>query len=127
MWARSISTRNVAVVELDVEPAVEGDRLVVLRRLEVLRHVRVEVVLPREPAPLGDRAVEREADPDRGLQRLPLSTGSAPGSPRQTGQTWVFGSAPNAVGQPQNILVAVLSSTCTSRPSTGSKAATASS
>src|SRR3954452_5442481 len=56
-----------------------------------------------------------------------LRTGSAPGRPRQTGHTWVLGSAPNSVGQPQNILVAVLSSTCTSRPSTGSKAATASS
>ena len=57
----------------------------------------------------------------------PLSTGSAPGRPRHTGQTWVFGSAPNPVGQPQNILVAVFSSTCTSSPSTGSKAAIASS
>ena len=49
-----------------------------------------------------------------------LSTGSAPGSPRHTGQTWVLGSAPNAVAHPQNILVTVDSSTCTSSPSTGS-------
>jgi hypothetical protein len=56
-----------------------------------------------------------------------LSTGSAPGRPRQTGHTWVFGAAPKTVEQPQNILVTVLSSTWTSRPSTGSKAATASS
>src|ERR687886_2880212 len=56
-----------------------------------------------------------------------FSTGREPGSPRQTGHTWLLGSAPNSVGQPQNILVAVLSSTCTSSPSTGSKAATASS
>src|SRR5689334_4605419 len=53
-----------------------------------------------------------------------LATGSAPGSPRQTGQTWVLGSAPKPVGQPQNILVLVPSSTCTSRPITGSKSAT---
>jgi hypothetical protein len=58
---------------------------------------------------------------------LTLTTGSEPGSPRQTGQTWVLGSAPNAVEQPQNILDAVLSSTCTSSPSTGSYADTASS
>jgi hypothetical protein len=67
MCARSISTRKVCAVvglDLDVEPAVEGDRLVVLRGLEVLRHVRVEVVLPREPAPLGDLAVQRQADAD---------------------------------------------------------------
>ncbi|SHS76606.1 Uncharacterised protein [Mycobacteroides abscessus subsp. abscessus] len=40
-----------------------------------------------------------------------LTTGSEPGRPRQTGQIWVLGSAPKVVGQPQNILVAVDSST----------------
>ena len=49
-----------------------------------------------------------------------LSTGSDPGRPRHTGHTWVLGSAPNLLAQPQNILVAVDSSTCTSSPSTGS-------
>ena len=49
-----------------------------------------------------------------------LSTGNDPGRPRHTGHTWVLGSAPNLLAQPQNILVAVDSSTCTSRPSTGS-------
>ena len=34
-----------------------------------------------------------------------FTTGSEPGRPRQTGQVWVFGSAPNVVMQPQNILV----------------------
>ena len=48
-----------------------------------------------------------------------LTTGSEPGSPRQTGHTCVFGSAPNPVAQPQNILDAVLSSMWTSRPITG--------
>ena len=56
-----------------------------------------------------------------------LSTGSAPGRPRHTGQTWVLGSAPKVVEQAQNILVAVDSSTWTSRPSTGSNRATTSS
>ena len=56
-----------AVVELDVEVALERDRLVVLRGLEVLRHVRVEVVLAGEPAPLRDLAVEHEPDADRRL------------------------------------------------------------
>ena len=55
-----------------------------------------------------------------------FTTGSEPGRPRQTGQTWVFGSAPNSVGQPQNILLFVDSSTCTSSPSTGSKRSTTS-
>ena len=49
-----------------------------------------------------------------------FATGSAPGRPRHTGQVWVFGSAPNAVGQPQNIFDAVPSSTCVSSPITGS-------
>ena len=49
-----------------------------------------------------------------------LATGSEPGRPRQTGQTWVLGSAPKSVGQPQNILVLVPSSTWVSRPITGS-------
>src|SRR5438876_3629615 len=49
-----------------------------------------------------------------------LSTGSAPGKPRQTGQTLVLGDAPNWVEQPQKILAWVSSCTCTSRPMTGS-------
>src|SRR6476619_5407037 len=56
-----------------------------------------------------------------------FTTGSEPGKPRQTAQTWVFGSAPNAVEQPQNIFEVVFSSTCTSSPSTGSYEASASS
>ncbi len=56
-----------------------------------------------------------------------LATGSEPGRPRQTGQTWVLGSAPNTVGQPQNILVVVPSSTWVSRPITGSYRVSASS
>src|SRR6266508_5664236 len=48
------------------------------------------------------------------------STGSEPGSPRHTGQTFVFGSAPNSFLHEQNSFVAVASSTCTSRPITAS-------
>ena len=40
-----------------------------------------------------------------------LGTGSAPGSARHTGHTFVFGSPPNAFGHPQNIFETVLSST----------------
>src|SRR5256885_327315 len=52
-----------------------------------------------------------------------LSAGSAPGRPRQTGQTWVFAGAPKAVEQPQKILLLVRSCACTSRPMTGSQSA----
>ncbi len=56
-----------------------------------------------------------------------LTTGMAPGNARHVGHTWVLGGAPNAVKQPQNILVRVPSSTCTSRPSTGSNCSMAAS
>ena len=54
-----------------------------------------------------------------------LITGSEPGRPRQTGQTAALGSEPKTVGQPQNILATVPSSTCVSSPITGSYLATA--
>src|SRR2546430_17132841 len=40
--------------------------------------------------------------------------------PWHTGQVWVFGGAPKVVGQPQNILVRVVSCAWTSRPMTTS-------
>src|SRR5262245_38557907 len=49
-----------------------------------------------------------------------LVTGSAPGRPRQTGQTCVFGGAPKAVLQPQNIFEAVRRCAWISRPMTAS-------
>ena len=52
-----------------VEPAVDVERLVVLADLVLLRHVRIEVVLPVE-RPRLDRAVERRADAHRQLDRL---------------------------------------------------------
>src|SRR6266542_5003881 len=47
-------------------------------------------------------------------------TGSAPGIPRHTGQTFVLGGLPNCVEHEQKILVLVRSWTCTSSPITGS-------
>src|SRR5208337_1470920 len=49
-----------------------------------------------------------------------LSTGKAPGSPRQTGQTFVFGGSPKRVEHEQKIFEAVSSWTWTSSPMTGS-------
>ena len=51
---------------------------------------------------------------------LALTTGSAPGSPSETGSMLVFGSAPKWAEEVENIFVSVASSTCTSRPITGS-------
>ena len=65
MCARSISTRQVVPSSSGhVEVAVDRDRLVVLADLVVLRLVRVEVVLPGEPAPRRDVAVQRQPDAD---------------------------------------------------------------
>lgn len=47
-------------------------------------------------------------------------TGKAPGSPKQTGQTFVFGGSPKRVEHEQKILVTVSSWTWTSNPMTGS-------
>src|SRR5512142_3024008 len=47
-------------------------------------------------------------------------TGNAPGSPRHTGHTLVFGGLPNCVEQPQKIFVCVSSWTWTSSPITAS-------
>ena len=63
---------------------------------------------------------------DRFGAPAPASGARSPGRPRQTGQTLVLGGSPNAVEQPQNILLFVDSSTCTSSPSTGSKRSTTS-
>ncbi|OQB36675.1 MAG: hypothetical protein BWY09_01844 [Candidatus Hydrogenedentes bacterium ADurb.Bin179] len=49
-----------------------------------------------------------------------LRTGSAPGIPRQMGQTLVFGGAWKSVGHEQNTLDLLLISTCTSMPITAS-------
>lgn len=59
-----LDAEDRAVLELDVQVAVVGNGLVILRGLEVLGRVRVEVVLPGKTAGLGDLAVQGEADLD---------------------------------------------------------------
>src|SRR5215471_1183745 len=49
-----------------------------------------------------------------------LSTGSAPGSPRHTGQVLELGGSPKRVEQEQKIFDLVRSCTCTSSPITAS-------
>ena len=51
-------------IGLDVEPAVIANRFVVLGGLIILRHVRVEVVLPGHAAPLGNVTVESQTNPN---------------------------------------------------------------
>src|SRR5208282_2972705 len=49
-----------------------------------------------------------------------FNTGNAPGSPRHTGHTFVFGGSPKRVEHEQKIFDAVRSCTWTSSPMTGS-------
>ena len=99
-----------AVGQVQVAPRV--DRQVVLADLVVLGHVGVEVVLAVEGR--GARSSLCSARPIAiaSSTARTLRTGSEPGRPRQTGQTWVLGSAPNSLAQPQNILVVGLAARC---------------
>jgi hypothetical protein len=107
---------GATILKLDLDATVEGDRLVELADLVVLREVGIEVVLAREPTGRSDAAAA-----------CSLTTGRLPGRPRSTGVTLVFGSPPKKLGASENILVFVFSSTCTSKPSTGSNSSRASS
>ncbi len=95
---------------IDIDKAVFGERLIVLRDLVALGQIGIEVVLAREAI---DSALTVQLSASAALMASStawrLSTGSAPGKPRQTGQTLVFGAAPKLVGQPQKILVRVAS------------------
>src|SRR5437588_6555515 len=63
---------------------------------------------------------EPSASPIRIVYSMAFSfgTGSEPGRPRQTGHVLVFGGEPNSLRHPQNIFVAVESSTWHSSPMT---------
>ena len=62
-------------VHLAPQPAVLGQRFLVLADLEVLRHVGVVVVLAREAATRVDAAVERERGADGVLDRRAVDHG----------------------------------------------------
>src|SRR4051794_21521565 len=64
---------------VDVEITLDAQRLVVLRDLVVLRHVRIEVVLAREAAPRRDRALQRKADLHGELDGPGVGDGKAAG------------------------------------------------
>ena len=71
-------------------------------------------------APFGNSAVQRQPDPDGRFNRLLVHDWQRARQTKAHRADLMSGSAPNAVEHPQNILEIVLSSTCTSRPSTGS-------
>ena len=107
-------------VDHDIDEAVLGERLIVLRNLVALGQVGIEIILAGETGDRIDAQFSAMAALMASSTASRLRTGSAPGNPRQTGQTLVFGGAPKPVGHPQKILVRVASWQCTSRPITGS-------
>src|SRR5690606_4068111 len=62
--AFDLDAEDFAVFQFDVQVAVIGNRIIVLGGLEVLRGIRVEVVLAGKAALLGNLAVQRQADQD---------------------------------------------------------------
>ena len=113
--------RDLALGRLERQPAVGGQRQVVLADLVALREVRIEVVLA-VPAGRGRRVAPMATPVARTCSTaLRLMTGSVPGRPRQTGRRGVFGGASAYVfEQPQNIFEAVFSWQWTSIPMTAS-------
>ena len=57
-------------IDSDIKITIDADWLVILRGLEVLWHIWIEVVLTGEAAKGRNRAVQRKADTDRRLNRL---------------------------------------------------------
>src|SRR5262249_20589089 len=76
---------RVAVGQIDLKHAVRGERLLVLADLEVLRHVRMVVVLAREPARGVDAALERERRAHAVLDRAAIDHRQRPGHPLADG------------------------------------------
>ncbi len=110
----------LAVRQVDDHLALAHDGRLVLADLIALRQIRIEIVLPVEHR--SGATVQLSSKPVSAVRRSAssLATGNTPGKPRQTGQTCVFGAAPNSLAQPHHIFDFVLSWTCVSRPMTAS-------
>ena len=98
MWTRVTPMRFFVAVHDDIDDSRARQAAVVLRDLVALRQVGIEVVLAREARERVHAAMQGTAAPMASSTAWRFSTGSAPGSPRQTGQTFVFGGAPNSAG-----------------------------
>src|SRR5690349_4559685 len=75
----------LAVFGGNVQMAVFGQRLIVLRNLIALRKVRVEVVLTREARKRIDFAMQRKAGPDGQFNGLAAENGKRSGQPETDG------------------------------------------
>jgi hypothetical protein len=86
--------------------------------LIVLRHIRIEITLPVKLGETGNLAVQQIPGENLSTAALHhLAPATHPATQDKPGQTFVFGSAPNALGQdPHHIFDFVLSWTCVSSP-----------
>jgi hypothetical protein len=91
-----------------------------LRELVILRHVRIEITFPVELGEARNLAIEQKPVSTVSRSASSFGTGSTPGIPRQTGQTFVFGGEPYWLAQPHHIFDFVLSWTWVSSPMTAS-------
>jgi hypothetical protein len=73
-----VSRTRALAVQAELHGAAVADRLVELRDLNVLREVRIEVVLAREAAALADLAADRQPQRTAASTTARFSTGSAP-------------------------------------------------
>ena len=83
--------------QIERDRAAEAERLVVLRDLIILRHVRIEIILPVELAARGDLAAEHLAGEDRLHDRLLIRHRQHAGHPEADGTDMRIGSAAELV------------------------------
>jgi hypothetical protein len=114
-------TRMVLLLaaDLDFHGAADAQRGCLLRNLEVLGHVRIEVVLPVERAPQRNPRADHQPHLDGLADGLAVHRRQRPRQPEADRQTATFGVPSSCAGHAQNIFVRVFSCTCTSKPMEG--------
>ncbi len=109
------------VGHVEHDTALADDRLQILRDLIAGRQVGVEIVLAVEHAETRLISASRPSPVLTACStQCRLITGSMPGNAASTGETWVLGSAPNAVAAPENSLALETIWAWTSSPITDS-------
>jgi len=108
-----------AASRIDAHLPADPDWPVILGDLIPLGKVRIKIVLAREERMILHSPTDGQDHNDGMLDGAPIDRRQRPGYPRHTGQVRLLGTAPYSALHAQNILVAVRSCACTSRPMTG--------
>jgi hypothetical protein len=91
-------TRDQAAVEFKLDVAVGRGRLVVLRDLVILRHVRIEITFPVELGEAGNLAIQQETGEHRQAQRLVVGHGQHAGQAEADGADVGVGRRAECIG-----------------------------